>query len=130
MDDLLNNAFIVPYFVFWYSPTEWFTMPIAVSYAGNRTDVLPTPVTSASVSAAVFASTAAMTTSESMGQIELPCTPPPPQDSLRPSLFLLLGPPPISKVDAIKKSWNGLPVFWPFSKWPPSKSGNHVFCHN
>ena len=66
-----------------------------------------------------------------MGQIGLPCTPPPPpQDSLRPSFFLLLGPPPISKVDAIKKKLGWTTCFGPFSKWPPSKSGNHVLCHN
>ena len=36
-----------------------------------------------------------------MGQIGLPCTPPPPPRTFW--VFLLLGPPPISKVDAIKK---------------------------
>ena len=57
-----------------------------------------------------------------MGQIGLPCTPPPPGQS-ETKYFLFIGPPPISKVDAIKKSWDGLPVL-------PSKSGNHVLCHN
>ena len=46
----------------------------------------------------------------------------------RDSVFLLFVPPLISKVYAIKKV--GLPVFGPFSKWPPLKSVNHVLCHN
>ena len=56
--------------------------------------------------------------------------PPPPQDSLRPSFFLLLGLPPISKVDAIKKKLGWTTCFGLFSKWPPSKSRNHILCHN
>ena len=52
---------------------------------------------------------------------------PPPQDSLRPSFFV---PPPISKVDAIKKKLGWTTCFGPFSKWTPSKSGNHVLCLN
>ena len=64
-----------------------------------------------------------------MGQIGLPCTPPPPGQS-ETKFFLLLGPPPISKVDAIKKKLGWTTCFGPFSKWPPSKSGNHVLCHN
>ena len=45
-------------------------------------------------------------------------------------VFLLLGPPPISKVDAIKKKLGWTTCFGPFSQWPPSKYGNHVLCHN
>ena len=44
-----------------------------------------------------------------MGQIGLPCTPPPPGQSGT-KFFFLLGPPPIWKVDGIKKKWDGLPV--------------------
>ena len=58
-----------------------------------------------------------------MGQIGLPCTPPPPQDSLRPSFFCSLDLPRYQKL-----GWTT--CFDPFSKWPPSKSGNNVFCHN
>ena len=54
--------------------------------------------------------------------------PPPGQSETK--FFLLLGPPPISKVDAIKKKLGWTTCFGPFSKWPPSKSGNHVLCHN
>ena len=64
-----------------------------------------------------------------MGQIGLPCTPPPPGQS-ETKFLLFLGPPPISKVDAIKKKLGWTTCFEPFSKWPPSKSGNHVLCHN
>ena len=56
-------------------------------------------------------------------------TPPPPGQS-ETKFFLLLGPPPISKVDAIKKKLGWTTCFGLFSKWPPSKSGNHVLCHN
>ena len=45
-----------------------------------------------------------------MGQIGLPCTPPP--------------------LDAIKKKLGWTTCFGPFSKWPPSKFRNHVLCHN
>ena len=66
-----------------------------------------------------------------MGQIGLPCTPPPPPPGQSETKFLLfLGPSPISKVDAIKKKLWWTTCFGPFSKWPPSKSGNHVLCHN
>ena len=65
-----------------------------------------------------------------MGQIGLPCTPPPPPGQSETKFFLLLGPSPISKVDAIKKKLGWTTCFGPFSKWPPSKSGNHVLCHN
>ena len=64
-----------------------------------------------------------------MGQIGLPCTPPPPGQS-ETKFFLFLGPPPISKVDAIKKKLGWTTCFGPFSKWPPSESENHVSCHN
>ena len=64
-----------------------------------------------------------------MGQIGLPCTPPPPGQS-ETKFLLFLGPPPISKVNAIKKKLGWTTCFRPFSKWPPSKSGNHVLCHN
>ena len=64
-----------------------------------------------------------------MGQIRLPCTPPPPGQS-ETKFLLFLGPPPISKVDAIKKKLGWTTCFGPFSKWPLSKSGNHVLCHN
>ena len=46
--------------------------------------------------------------------------PPPPQDSLG----------PMSKVDSTKKKLGWTTRFGPFSKWLPSKSGNHVLCHN
>ena len=65
-----------------------------------------------------------------MGQIGLPCTPPPPPGQSENKFLLFLGPPPISKVDAIKKKLGWTTCFGPFSKWPPSKSGNHVLCHN
>ena len=64
-----------------------------------------------------------------MGQIGLSCTPPPPGQS-ETKFFLFLGPPPISKIDAIKKKLGWTTCFRPFSKWPPSKSGNHFLCHN
>ena len=63
-----------------------------------------------------------------MGQIGLPCPPPP--RTVRDQVFLLLGPPPISKVDAINKKLEWTTCFGPFSKWPPWKCGNHVLCHN
>ena len=84
-----------------------------------------------------------------MGQIGLPCTLPPPPGQSETKFFLLLGfppPPRYQKSMPSVKSWVGLPVLGhfqngrhrnpettcsgPFSKWPPSKSGNHVLCHN
>ena len=62
-----------------------------------------------------------------MGQIGLPCTP---LGQSETKFLLFLGPPPISKVDAIKKELGWTTCFGPFSKWPPSKSGNHLLCHN
>ena len=56
--------------------------------------------------------------------------PPPPPGQSETKFLLFLGPPPISKVDAIKKKLGWTTCFGPFSKWPPSKSGNHVLCHN
>ena len=55
---------------------------------------------------------------------------PPPPGQSETKFFLLIGPPPIAKVDAIKKKLGWTTCFGPFSKWPPSKSGNHVLCHN
>ena len=55
---------------------------------------------------------------------------PPPPGQSETKFLLFLGPPPISKVDAIKKKLGWTTCFGPFSKWPPSKSGNHVLCHN
>ena len=55
-------------------------------------------------------------------------SPPPGQSETK--FLLFLGPPPISKVDAINKKLGWTTCFGPFSKWPPSKSGNHVLCHN
>ena len=56
-------------------------------------------------------------------------TPFPPGQS-ETKFVLFLGSPPISKADAIKKKLGWTTCFGPFSKWPPSKSGNHVLCHN
>ena len=55
---------------------------------------------------------------------------PPPPGQSETKFLLFLGPPPISKGDAIKKKLEWTTCFGPFSKWPPSKSGNHVLCHN
>ena len=55
---------------------------------------------------------------------------PPPLGQSETKFLLFLGPLPISKVDAIKKKLGWTTCFGPFSKWPPSKSGNHVLCHN
>ena len=33
-------------------------------------------------------------------------------------------------LDGFKKKLGWTTCFGPFSKWPPSKSGNHVLCHN
>ena len=49
-----------------------------------------------------------------MGQIGLPCTPPPPQDSLRPSFYCSLNLPGYQKSMPSKKSWDGLPVLGHF----------------
>ena len=62
-----------------------------------------------------------------MGQIGLPCTSPGQSET---KFFLFLVPPPISKVDAIKTKLGWSTCFGPFSKWPTSKYGNHVLCHN
>ena len=56
--------------------------------------------------------------------------PPPPKGQSETKFFLFLGPPPIAKVDAIKKKLGWTTCFGLFSKWPPSKSGNHILCHN
>ena len=56
--------------------------------------------------------------------------PPPPPRTVWDQVFLLLGPLPISRVDAIKKKLGCTTCFGLFSKWPPSKSRNHVLCHN
>ena len=55
---------------------------------------------------------------------------PPPPGQSETKFLLFLGTPPIAKVDAIKKKLGWTTCFGPFSKWPPSKSGNHVLCHN
>ena len=56
--------------------------------------------------------------------------PPPPPGQSETKFLLFIGPPQISKVDAIKKKLGWTTCFGPFSKWPPSKSGNHLLCHN
>ena len=55
---------------------------------------------------------------------------PPPPGQSETKFLLFIGPPRISKVDAIKKKLGWTTCFGPFSKWPPSKSGNHLLCHN
>ena len=55
---------------------------------------------------------------------------PPPPGQSETKFLLFIGPPRISKVDAIKKKLEWTTCFGPFSKWPPSKSGNHLLCHN
>ena len=56
--------------------------------------------------------------------------PPLPPGQSETKFLLFIGPPRISKVDAIKKKLGWTTCFGPFSKWPPSKSGNHLLCHN
>ena len=56
--------------------------------------------------------------------------PPPPQDSLRPSFYCSLDLPGYQKSMPSKKKLGWTTCFGPFSKWPPSKSGNHLLCHN
>ena len=56
--------------------------------------------------------------------------PPPLPGQSETKFFFFLGPPPILKVDAIKKKLGWTTCLGPFSKWPPSKSGNCVLWDN
>ena len=56
--------------------------------------------------------------------------PPPPSGRSETKFLLFLGPPRYQNSMPSKKSWDGLPVSGHFQNGPPSKSGNHVLCHN
>ena len=62
-----------------------------------------------------------------MGQIGLPCTPP---RTVWDQVFIVHWTSPDIKSRCIKKKLGWTTCFGPFSKWPPSKSGNHLLCHN
>ena len=64
-----------------------------------------------------------------MGQIGLPCTPPPPRTVWN-QVFIVHWTSPDIKSRCHQKKLGWTTCFGPFSKWPPSKSGNHLLCHN
>ena len=64
-----------------------------------------------------------------MGQIGLPCTPPPPR-TVWDQVFIVHWTSPDIKSRCHQKKLGWTTCFGPFSKWPPSKSGNHLLCHN